>query len=69
MRRRDQRDELRAQIDAAKADTREASAALESAQRQGSRVESLADTIRARRERNHFGRDFQITLTPRRRRA
>lgn len=69
MRRRDQRNELRQQIEAAKADTAQASEALESARRQGLTVESVAQTIRERRERNHFGRDFQITLTPRRRRA
>lgn len=69
MRRRDQRDELRQQIETAQADTELAREAQAQASRQGDKVESLAQTIRERRERNHFGRDFQLTLTPRRRRA
>lgn len=66
-RRRDMRDELREQIDAAQADTATAREATAAAQRQGSAVESMVQTIRERRERDPFGRAIQITLTPRRR--
>lgn len=32
-------------------------------------MDGLVEFLQTRREQNHFGEDFQLTLTPRRRRA
>lgn len=44
-------------------------AAQESIEQEKPAMNALAATIRARREQNHFGQDFQITMNPRKRHA
>lgn len=52
-------------IEAAKASIERAEHSLSTANRQFPTVESLVNTVKDRRERNGFGDDFSITMTPR----
>lgn len=60
---------LRAEIAEAQAALRRAEAEQRAAALRGTPIARLADGLRHRHEQNHFGRDFEIALTPRRRRA
>lgn len=62
-------EEVRAQIEAARTAASEAEEAESGLIERRGRLESLVSYLEERREQNHFGRDFTIAMTPRKRRS
>lgn len=61
-----ERERLMRDIEQAQERLREAEAEAQKVQARGPLVRRLVTDLQARRKDNHIGRDFQITLVPRR---